>query len=194
VTPLRRLTLAGVGVIGGGAIIAAGTRMTWASASLRPSPVQLPGFPKIVLAGGRFAFDGASMGVGYLFGIGLLIALVPLGWLVAGPRTRVVLAVVAIAAAAGVAAVVATKRADVPAEAIAKATQEISFPNVALRISSGSGIGVTAAGAALAGLSALFALGPARRVPKMRMPEGPPDGGPGAGPSSNGGSAFGGPQ
>ncbi|MCI0343880.1 MAG: hypothetical protein L0221_00360 [Chloroflexi bacterium] len=80
-------------------LIAIGSRMTWATVTLRSSPVSLPGFGRLTFRGGEVTAGGANIGVGYLSGLGLLIALVALGWLTAGPRTRMALSLLAFGAA-----------------------------------------------------------------------------------------------
>lgn len=174
--PVRRLMLAGAGVIAGGALVAIGSRLSWASATLRPSPVAVPGFPRIVLAGGGITLDGSALGAGYLFGLGLLIALVPLGWLVTGPRARVALALVAVAICAGVFVGTFRTRSELTDRATEVARREIVIPGTIARISSGPGVAVTAAGAALAAIAALAGASVAGRAPRLGLPERPPGG------------------
>lgn len=174
-TPIRRLTLSGVGLILGGMIIAVGTRIPWAEIDVRSTPLSIPNFPQLSLEGGRLTADGSQIGVGYLSGVGLLIALIALGWLVAGPRTRVALAVAALGAAVAVAIVVVQTRGDVTTKAAAFARAETATPELEfIRISTGPGIAVAAAGAAIAALAAVAGGEAGRLVPRMRMPE-PPD-------------------
>lgn len=173
-TPIRRLTLAGVGLIIGGMLIAVGSRMTWATVTPRSTPVSLPGFPRLSLRGGDVAASGANLDVGYLSGLGLMIALVALGWLTAGPRTRVWLSLLALVAAVGAGIITFQVRSEVSERAVAFVRTEVGDPNLEIRrVATGPGIGVTAAGAAVSILSAIAGGIAGRRVPRMRMPDSP---------------------
>lgn len=171
--PIQRLTLAGAGVIAGGALIAAGSRLAWATATLQPSAVNAPGLPPVVLAGEEMSFDASALGAGYLFGLGLLLALVPLGWLVAGPRARVGLGVVAIA----IAGVALWQAADIRSElrrrvrvaAVSDAKDRTRIP-----VTPGPGTPVTLTGAALAVLAAVGGATVGGRAPRLGLPERPP--------------------
>lgn len=173
-TSVRRLTLAGVGVIVGGMVVAAGTRMTWVEVSLRGAPVNSPGLPPIFLGRGEVPLNGAEIGAGYLFGIGLLLALVPLGWLVVGPRGRLALGALGVALAIGIGIGVSVARSDSTGRAARLMRQETGSEQATFRVKSGAGPGITAGGAALAGISSIAGAIAGSRVPKMRMPE-PPD-------------------
>jgi len=172
-TPVRRLTLAGLGVIAGGAIVALGTRLTWVSSTVRSAPFAAPGLPRVTVGGGTFPYDGADVGAGYLFGLGLLCALIPLGWLVAGPRGRVVLGVAGLALAVGIGVGVAVTHGDLVAEARRLTRTEVAGAVARVQIRSGTGSGVTAAGAAVAGLSSLAGAVAGRHIPRLRLPEKP---------------------
>jgi hypothetical protein len=178
VTPQRRLTIAGLAMIVGGMVVAVGVRITWATATLSASPVETPGLPRIVLAGGRITFSGSEVGAGYLAGLGLLIALIPLVWLVAGPTGRLILAVAGLGLAVAVVVGVAVARDELPARAERLVREETAGFSVGGRISTGPGITVTLAGAAVGGLGALFGGIAGRHVPRLRMPERPDRGDP----------------
>ena len=173
-TPAGKLTLAGVGVILGGMVVAIGTRMTWAEGVLRGQPVNAPGLPPIFLGRGRLPLNGSELGAGYLFGLGLLLALIPLGWLVVGPKGRVVLGVAGLALAIGIGAGVAGARADATDRAARVMRSEVGSEFASFRIATRAGSGVAAAGAAIAALSSIAGAVVGRRVPRLRMPE-PPD-------------------
>ncbi len=173
-TPVGRLTLAGAGVIVGGMVVAAGTRMAWVDVSLRGAPVNAPGLPPIFLGRGEVPFNGADIGAGYLFGLGLLLALVPLGWLVVGPKGRLGLGALGLALAIGIGIGVSVARSDSTARASRLIQKDVGSELPAFQVRSGAGPGVTAGGAALAGLSSITGAIAGRTVPKMRMPE-PPD-------------------
>lgn len=158
----------------GGMVVAAGTRMTWVEVSLRGAPVNAPGLPPIFLGRGEVPFNGADVGAGYLFGLGLLLALVPLGWLVVGPKGRLGLGVLGLLLAIGIGIGVSVARSDSTARAAEPIRKTVGAELPAFRVSSGAGPGITAAGAALAGLSSVAGAIAGRRVPKLRMPE-PPD-------------------
>jgi hypothetical protein len=176
VNPVRRLMLAGAGVIAGGAVIAIGTRLTWATVTVRGAPVTAPGLPRIILAGGRLTFDASSVGGGYLFGLGLLLALVPLGWLVTGPRGRTILAVIAAVLAAGVFVGTFQTRAGTPRHVIRILANDVSAPaGTVFHVSTGPGVPITGAGAALAALGAVWGLTVGGRAPRLGLPEEPPD-------------------
>jgi hypothetical protein len=179
--PVRRLTLAGAGVIAGGAVVAIGSRLAWATITIRSSPVSAPGLPRVALAGGTVTLDAAAVHAGYVFGLGLLLALVPLGWLVAGPRGRLLLGIVAFALAA-IAFGQTTMRSDVLKRGREEALRETSIRSTSFRVATGSGIPVTAAGAAVAGLSALWGGTVGGKAPRLGLPE------PGGGPDRNGSS------
>jgi hypothetical protein len=177
VTPARRLTIAGLAMIVGGMVVAVGVRLTWATATLTASPVDTPGLPRVVLAGGRISFSGSEVGAGYLAGLGLLIALIPLVWLVAGPKARVALALAGLGLAVSVVVGVAVARGELPERAVRLVQSETGL-GFGGRVSSGPGIAVTLAGAAVAGLGALFGGIAGRDVPRLRMPERPDRGEP----------------
>ena len=158
----------------GGMVVAAGTRMTWVEVSLRGAPVNAPGLPPIFLGRGQVPLNGADIGAGYLFGLGLLLALVPLGWLVVGPKGRLGLGALGLALAIGIGIGVSVARSDSTTRAVRLMRKDVGTELPAFRVTSGVGPGVTAAGAALAGLSAIGGAIAGRRLPKLRMPE-PPD-------------------
>lgn len=175
--PQRSLTLAGVAMILGGMIVAVGVRLEWASVALSSSRVEAPDLPRVVLAAGSVGYTGSEIGAGYLVGFGLLLALVPLGWLVTGPRGRVALALVGVALAAVTVAGVAVARNDLSVRTL-RLVRESSGLGFGGRISSGPGIPVAMSGAAIAGLGAIFGGIAGRAVPRMRMPERPDQGPP----------------
>jgi hypothetical protein len=177
VTPVRRLTFAGAGVIAGGAVIAAGTRLAWATATPKPPAIKVPGLPPVVLAGGKISLDASALDVGYLVGLAFLLALVPLGWLVLGPRGRAVLALFAVVIAVSVFIQVAATRSRLIPRAREVAIRQVTS-SVSMRIASGPGIPVTAAGAAVAFAAAISGGAAGARAPKLRMPE-KPEGTPG---------------
>jgi hypothetical protein len=162
-------------VIAGGAIVAAGMRIAWATATPRPSPVSVPGFPKVVLGSTKITMDGPALGAGYLLGLALILALVPLGWLVAGPRARIALAALALAVCGVIIWQTAATRSDLIPRAKKTALPQLSSADASIHISSGAGIPVTAAGAALAAASAILGGAAGSRAPKLRMPERPPE-------------------
>ncbi len=172
--------LAGAGVIGGGAVIAIGTRLEWATTSVRSTPVDAPGLPRVLLAGGRLSVDASGVGAGYLFGLGLLIALVPLGWLVTGPRVRTALALLAVGVAIGVFVGTLQTRADIPSRTLRVLDAEIrpvpGASGTVVRVVSGPGIIVTACGAVLAAIGALGGATVGGRAPRLGLPERPPGG------------------
>ena len=173
-TPAGKLTLAGAGVIVGGMAVAAGTRTTWVEVTLRGQPVDAPGLPPIFLGRGSLPLNGSEIGAGYLFGLGLLLALIPLGWLVVGPKGRVLLGVLGIVLAIGIGVGVAVARSDATERAADVMRREVGSELATFRIATRPGSGVAAGGAALAGLSSIAGAVVGRHVPKMRMPE-PPD-------------------
>jgi len=158
----------------GGMVVAAGTRTTWVNVSLRGAPVDAPGLPPIFLGRGEVPLNGSEIGAGYLFGLGLLLALVPLGWLVLGPRGRVALGVLGLALALAIGLGLSVARSDSVGRAAQRMRAEVGSELATFRIRSSAGPGITAAGAALAGLSSIAGAIAGSRVPKMRMPE-PPD-------------------
>jgi hypothetical protein len=160
--------LAGAVVIGGGMIVTLGARLTWATVSIRRSPVAAPGLPPAAISSGSHAIAGSELGVGYLFGLGLLLALVPLGWLVTGPRGRRVLGVLGLAVALGIGVGVAVGRADVADRALR--VSRVGGPQAGA-VESGPGIGVTAAGAALGALGSIAGAVTGGSIPRMRLPE-----------------------
>lgn len=173
-TPVRRLALAGAAMIGGGLLVAAGARVTWASVTVRPSGVRAPGLPQVVFET-HDVYGGNALGVAYFFGLGLLLALVPLAWLVVGPNARMVLAFLALATAVWVGVATAQVRGDLIPRAERKARSALLRSGDGdVRIASGPGIGITGAGAALATLGAMGGAVVARQVPRMRLPERPP--------------------
>ena len=169
--PVRRLAIAGAGVIAGGAVVAAGSKLAWATATPRGSAVSVPGFPKVVLAGGRLTMDAAAVGGGALFGLGLLIALVPLGWLVAGPRGRTVLAVIALGICGVVFWQVARTRDELVHRAAPVASRELRTGS--FRVASGPGIPATAAGAAVAAVGAVLGATVGGGAPRLGLPDKP---------------------
>lgn len=173
-TPAGKLTLAGIGVILGGMVVAIGTRMTWAEGVLRGQPVNAPGLPPIFLGRGRLPLNGSELGAGYLFGLGLLLALIPLGWLVVGPKGRIVLGVIGVALAVGIGGGVAVARSDATDRAAAVMRREVGSEFQSFSIKTRAGSGVAAAGAAVAALSSIAGAVVGSRVPKLRMPD-PPD-------------------
>ena len=168
--------LAGAGVIAGGAVIAIGTRLEWATTMVRPTSVSTPGLPRILLSGGSVSVDATGVGAGYLFGLGLLIALVPLGWLVTGPRARTALALLAVAAAIGVFIGALQTRSDIPSRSVEILREVRPDTGTVLRITSGPGIVVTASGAVLAAIAAIAGAVAGRRAPRLGLPEKPPGG------------------
>jgi hypothetical protein len=173
VTPVRRLTFAGAGLIAGGAIIAAGTRLAWATATPKPPTVAVPGLPRVVLAGGKITIDASALDAGFLLGLAFLLALVPLGWLVVGPRGRGVFALAAVVVAVSVFAQVAATRSHMIPRAREIAVRQLPTLSVSMRVASGPGIPVTAAGAGVALVSAVVGGVAGVRTPKLRMPEKP---------------------
>jgi hypothetical protein len=171
VNPVRGLTVAGAGVIAGGALVAVGTKLVWATATPHSAPVAVPGFPNVVLAGGRLTLDASAVQAGYLFGLGLLLALVPLGWLVTGPKGRALLALIAVGISAGVLWGVYRTRHELVARAEHVAVPELR--TASFRVASGPGIAVTGGGAALAAISALGGAAAGKRAPRLGLPEGP---------------------
>ena len=161
-------------MIVGGALVAVGTRVTWVEASLRGAPVSSPGLPPVFLGRGVLTLSGGDVGAGYLFGLGLLAAFVPLGWVVSGPRGRVALGVAGLLLAAGIGIGVANARADATARAerVVRAGSAGDAPS--FTVATGPGPAVAGGGAALAGLCAVGGAVAGRRVPKLRMPD-PPD-------------------
>jgi len=158
-------------VIAGGAVVAAGSKLAWATATPRGSAVSVPGFPKVVLAGGKLTMDAAVLGGGSLFGLGLLLALVPLGWLVAGPRGRTVLAVVAIGISGVVFWQIAHTRNELTRRAAPVASRELRTGT--FRVESGPGIPVSAAGAAVAVVAAVVGATVGGGAPRLGLPERP---------------------
>jgi len=169
--PVRRLTLAGAGVIAGGAVVAIGSRLAWATIALRGSPVSAPGLPRVSLAGGTVTLDASAVGAGWVFGLGLLMALVPLGWLVTAHAGRLVLGLVAVAMAAVVFGQT-TMRNDVVKHAHAVALRQTSLRGASFRVATGPGIGVTAAGAIVAGIGAIWGATVGGAAPRLGLPEG----------------------
>lgn len=174
--PVRRLMLAGAGVIVGGAVIAVGSRLPWATVTLRGSPVSVPGLPRVALAGGKITLDASAIGSGWVFGVGLLIALVPLGWLVLGWQGRLVLGLVAFAAALLVLYQAAGMRDDIVGRARDVALRQVSVRSADLRIATRYGIPVTGSGAAVAAIAAMLGAVVGKRVPRLGLPERPPGG------------------
>ena len=168
---LRRLTFAGAGVIAGGATIAIGSRVAWATVAIKASPVSAPGLPPVVLDSGKLTLDASSVGSGWVFGLGLLLALLPLGWLVLGWQGRLALGLVGFAVAVGVFYQATATRSDVLTRARRIAVQETSIRNADFRVSTGPGITVTAAGAAIAALAAVWGGTVGKNVPRLGLPE-----------------------
>lgn len=155
-------------------LVAVGTRMTWVEVIYSGARVSAPGLPPIPLGGGELRLDASAVGAGYVFGLGLLLALVPLGWLATGPRARVALSVLGLAIAIGIGLGVATVRGDLTSVAARKARTIVAGnPSASYRIASSAGAGLTAAGAALGGLSCIAGAGAGARIPRMRMPDKP---------------------
>ena len=173
-TPAGKLAVAGAGVIVGGAVVAAGTRMTWVEATLRGFPVDSPGLPPVFLGRGAVALNGAELGAGYLFGLGLMLALVPLGWLVVGPNARIALGLIGVGLAVGIYAGVWDARRDVTERAVEIMRAEAGSAFTGIGATSRHGPTVASGGAMIAGLTSLGGAVVGRHVPKMRMPE-PPD-------------------
>lgn len=171
--PLRRLTFAGAGVIGGGALIATGSRLAWATVTLKAAPVAAPGLPPVVLDSGKLTLDASAVGSGWVFGLGLLLALVPLGWLVLGWQSRLVLGLVGFAVAAGVFYQSTVTRGDTLERARQVAISETSIRNADVRTATGPGIGVTAGGAALAAIAAMWGATVGKDAPRLGLPERP---------------------
>jgi hypothetical protein len=171
--PLRRLTLAGAGLIAGGAVVAIGSKLTWATVTLKAAPVSAPGLPPVVLDSGKLTLDASALQSGWVFGLGLLLALVSLGWLVLGWQGRLVLGLVAFAVAVGVLSYAFQVRSDVPSKARRIAIQETSISPADLRIATGPGLGVTAGGAAVAALAAMWGGTVGKDVPRLGLPERP---------------------
>ena len=167
--------LAGAGVIAGGAVIAVGTRLAWAKVTIRGAPVAIPGFPRVALSGGRITLDASGVAAGWVFGVGLLIALVPLAWLVLGWQGRLVLGVIAFAAAVIVFYQAAANRADFAHRAQDVALRQALLRSADLHVQTGPGIPVTAGGATLAALCSVWGSAVGRKVPRLGLPEEPPD-------------------
>ena len=175
--PVRRLTFAGAGVIAGGALIAAGSRLAWATVTLKAAPVTAPGLPPVVLDSGKLTLDASAVGAGWVFGLGLLLALVPLGWLVLGWQGRLALGLIGFAVAAGVLYQTWATRNDVPIRARQVASQETSIRDADIRVATGPGITVTAAGGALAALACMWGGTVGKAAPRLGLPERPDRGG-----------------
>jgi len=176
--PVRRLTLTGAFVIAGGAVVAIGSRLAWATVTINPSTVSAPGLPRAAIAGGKLSLDSSAVQAGYLFGLGLLLALVPLGWLVAGPRGRLVLGVVGFAVAAIVFWQAEGTRGHIVTRARAVASQQASIRNADLQIRTGPGLSVTAAGAVVAAIGAAVGATVGGGAPRIGLPERPGRDGP----------------
>lgn len=172
--PIRRVTLAGVGLIVGGALIAVGSRLTWARVTVRGSAVSVPGLPRVSLAGGQITLDASAVASGWVFGVGLLIALVPLAWLVVGWQGRLVVGLIAFAAAVLVFYQAAAQRSEVIARAERVALRQVVIERADLRIETGPGLPVTAAGGAVAAITAVWGATVGKSVPRLRLPERPP--------------------
>lgn len=167
--------LAGAGVIAGGAVIAVGTRLAWAKVTIRGTAVTVPGFPRVALSGGRITLDASALGSGWVFGLGLLIALVPLGWLVVGGRSRLILGLVAVAAAVIVSYQAAGNPTTFDDQAKSVALRQASLQSADLRVDLGPGIPVTFGGAILAAIASVWGAVVGRKVPRLGLPEEPPD-------------------
>lgn len=157
-------------------MVAVGSRLPWATVTLRGSPVSVPGLPRVALAGGKITLDASAIGSGWVFGVGLLIALVPLGWLVLGWRGRLALGFVAFAAAVLVFYQAEGMRDDTVARARDVARTQASVRGADLRIATGSGIPVTGSGAAVAAIAAALGAAVGKKVPRLGLPERPPGG------------------
>lgn len=170
--PIRRLTLAGAGLITGGALIAVGSRLTWARVIVRGSPIDAPGLPRVSIGDTEIRYDASGVARGWIFGLGLLIALVALTWVVLGWRGRLVTGLFAFLVAGLVFYVAAAQRSDVIS--LVQLNTGIIAGNK--RISTGPGIPITAAGASLAALAAVWGATVGRNVPRLGLPEKPPGG------------------
>jgi hypothetical protein len=170
--PVRRLTLAGAGVIAGGAVVAIGSRLAWATVTIKPSTVTAPGLPQVALAGGRISLDASAVRSGWVFGLGLLLALVPLGWLVMGHSGRLILGLLGFAIAVGVFYQAWFIRGDLFPRVRAVSVAGTSLRGADYRVATGPGIPVTAAGAALAGICAMWGATVGPNVPRLGLPEG----------------------
>ena len=170
--PVRRLTLAGAGVIAGGAVVAIGSRLAWATVTLKPSTVTAPGLPRVALAGGRISLDASAVRSGWVFGLGLLLALVPLGWLVMGHGGRLILGLVGFAIAVGVFYQAWIARGDLSPRVRAVSVSGTSLRGANYRVATGPGISVTAAGSVLAGICSMWGATVGPSVPRLGLPEG----------------------
>ena len=113
-----------------------------------------------------------------MFGLGLLIAIVPLGWLVLGWQGRLALGLIAFAVAVAVFYQAAGTRNDIIARAHTVALRETSIRNASFRVATGPGIPVTAVGAAVAAVGAMWGGTVGRSVPRLGLPEKPGGDGP----------------
>ncbi len=134
----------------------------------------MPGLPRVSLAGGEITLDASAVASGWILGVGLLIALVPLGWLVLGWQGRLVVGLVAFAAAVLVFYQATANRSDVVARAERVALRQVILRTADLRVETGPGIPVTAAGGAVGAVAALWGATVGRSVPRLRLPERPP--------------------
>jgi hypothetical protein len=141
--------------------------------TLKAASVAAPGLPPVVLDSGRLTLDASAVGSGWVFGLGLLLALVPLGWLVLGWQGRLVLGLVGFAVAVGVLYQATATRGDTLDRARQVAIRETSIRNADMRIATGPGIGVTAGGAALAAIAAMWGATVGRDAPRLGLPERP---------------------
>jgi hypothetical protein len=171
--PVRRLTFAGAGVIAGGAVVAIGSRLAWATVTIKPSTVTAPGLPRVALAGGRISLDASAVRSGWVFGLGLLLALVPLGWLVTGHRARLVIGLLGFAVAVGVFYQAWFTRGDLAPRVQGVSVAGTSLRGASYRVATGPGIPVTAGGAALAGICAVWGATVGGGAPRLGLPEGP---------------------
>jgi hypothetical protein len=171
--PVRRLTLAGAGVIAGAAVVAIGSRLAWATVTIRPSTVTAPGLPRVALAGGRISLDASAVRSGWVFGLGLLLALVPLGWLVTGHSGRLVIGLLGFAIAVGVFYQAQMSRGEIFGRVQAIEIDQVSLRGANYRVATGPGIPVTAAGAALAAICAMWGATVGPNVPRLGLPEKP---------------------
>jgi hypothetical protein len=159
-------------------VVAIGSRLAWATVSIRPSTVTAPGLPKVALAGGKLSLDASAVRSGWVFGLGLLLALVPLGWLVVGHRGRLVLGVLAFALGVVVFYQAWTTRHDMTSLVREFAATQSTIRGADFRIASGPGIAVTAAGGALAAMAAVWGATVGPSVPRLGLPERPDGNGP----------------
>jgi len=115
--------------------------------------------------------DAFALGAGYLFALGLLLALIPLGWLVVGPRARLVLALVAVGLAAGIVTGCLRTRGEITRRTNVIVRADSFASGGGVHIASGPGAAVTASGAVLAMVSAIAGGTVGGRAPRLGLPE-----------------------